>query len=127
MIVVCGMQVNEGNIILYGITRTADTLSALTSGITCSPSGTLAVAATMTCTGIFTFNQSAFESGTKFFTAALASANYSDPAVSNAVNTTPVEVPSVSVAILLNTCDPPEDAGEAASATASWQTGPLLC
>lgn len=104
------MQVNEGNIILYGITPTADTLAALTSAIACTPSGTLAVAATMTCTGTFTFSQAAFEAGSKVVTAALSSANYSEPAVSNAVNTTPVELPSVTVALLLSTCDPPGDA-----------------
>jgi hypothetical protein len=105
------VQVNEGNIILYGIAPTAETTSNLTSGIVCNPSGTLAVAATMTCTGTFNFSQAAFEAGSKIFEAALESANLTVAAVSNAVNTTPIEVPSVTVSILFDTCDPPEDAG----------------
>jgi hypothetical protein len=104
--------VNEGNVILYGIQATAETLSELTSGVVCTPSGTLAVAATMVCTATFTFNQSAFEAGNKSFTPALQSVNLTVPALSNnTVTTMPVEVPSVSVRILYNTCDPPEDAG----------------
>jgi hypothetical protein len=106
------VQVNEGNVILYGIAPTAETTANLTSSIVCNPSGTLAVAATMTCIGTFTFSQAAFEAGSRIFEAALESANLTAAAASNAVNIVPIEVPSVTVSILLNTCDPPEDAGE---------------
>lgn len=91
---------------------TANTLYGLTSALTCSPNGTLQVAAVMTCTGTFTFNQSVFEAGTRNYSAAFDSANLTVAAASNMVSTTPIEAPSVSVAIKLDTCVTPSDAGE---------------
>ena len=106
------MQVNQGNVILYGTTPTDLTLFGLTSTLTCVPASTLAVAATMTCSGSFTFNQSSFEAGTKNYSAAFVSANLTAAVESNLVSTVPVEAPSVTIAILASTCANPSDAGE---------------
>lgn len=108
-------QVNDGNVILYDIAATAATLAELTSSVTCVPSGTLAVAATMTCTGTFTFDQPTFEAGVKSLTAALQSANLTVAASSNTVQTTPVEDPKVAISINLPSCTLPSDAGEGGS------------
>jgi hypothetical protein len=112
------VQVNEGNVILYNILPSTD--KVLTSSIACTPAnGILAVAATMTCTATYTFDHSTFEAGAWVITASLASANLTTASSSNAVTVTPVEAPSVQIAINLTSCVAPTDAGR--------QQGPGLC
>lgn len=104
------LQVNEGNVILYDTVPSTD--KALTSSIACTPStGILAVAATMTCTATYTFDQATFEGGAWVVTASLASTNLTVASASIPVTVTPVEAPSVQVAINLTSCVAPTDAG----------------
>lgn len=124
--VVC-LQLNEGNVFLYELAPTDITLLGLTSNLSCTPTSALAVAATMTCSGTFTFDQAAFEAGTRNYTALLTSANYTGTAVSNMVSTRPVEAPGVTVAIKLSTCMTPNDAGDAESSAVQTSACAVDC
>jgi len=120
------MQVNAGAVMLHNISPNQSTLEQLTGPLTCDGTEAgqaipqLAAGAAMTCYGSFTFDQAAFESGPRTFTAGFRLGE--DPgsglvpqldrqAATNGT-VTPLAVAVVRGMIDKDSCEVPVDAGE---------------
>ena len=122
------LQVSTGKLNVTNITPTAATMSQLTTPLTClsQQDGSIAVLPsqqTAVCTGSYTFDQTAFESGARVFTANFTTGNVLGTSfVPASIMVVPQEQPSVLATIAESSCVMPSQAGKCGLANGLQRT-----